>query len=70
MHTQFFSEELIKERAAARKLEPSEYFKANLMHVEVEAVDVANAFMSLVLAPKTTAAILTVDGGNIEASVR
>lgn len=33
-------------------------------------MDVANAFLSLTLSPKTTAAILTVDGGNIEASVR
>jgi hypothetical protein len=32
VHTHFFSEELIQERAAARKLEPSEYFKANLLH--------------------------------------
>ena len=34
------------------------------------AEDVADAFVFLATASKTTAAILTVDGGNIEASLR
>ena len=37
---------------------------------EVTADDVADAFVYLALAQKTTAAIITVDGGNIEASLR
>jgi len=34
------------------------------------ATDVAEAFYNLATSKKTTAAILTVDGGNIEASFR
>jgi hypothetical protein len=37
---------------------------------EVTAEDVAQAFVSLALAEKTTAAVLTVDGGNIAAAMR
>ena len=37
---------------------------------EVTADDVANAFVYLATAAKTTAAVVTVDGGNIEASLR
>ena len=43
---------------------------ANLLGCEVTAEDVADAFVFLATASKTTAAILTVDGGNIEASLR
>jgi hypothetical protein len=43
---------------------------ANLLGREVTADDVAEAFVYLAGATKTTAAILTVDGGNIEASLR
>jgi hypothetical protein len=42
----------------------------NLLEQEVTADDVAQAFVSLALAEKTTGAILTVDGGNIAAAVR
>jgi enoyl-[acyl-carrier-protein] reductase (NADH) len=37
---------------------------------EVTAADVADAFLALALAPATTGAVLTVDGGNIAASPR
>ena len=37
---------------------------------EVLAEDVANGFLSLVKSNKTTAHILTIDGGNIESSLR
>jgi hypothetical protein len=37
---------------------------------EVSAEDVGEAFVALALANKTSAAVLTVDGGNIEASLR
>ena len=37
---------------------------------EVLAEDVAKGFLSLVKSKKTTAHVLTVDGGNIEASLR
>jgi NAD(P)-dependent dehydrogenase (short-subunit alcohol dehydrogenase family) len=42
----------------------------NLLGREVTADDVADAFVFLALARKTTAAVVTVDGGNIEASMR
>ena len=42
----------------------------NLLGREVLAEDVAKAFLDLALAEKTTAAIVTVDGGNIAAALR
>jgi hypothetical protein len=36
----------------------------------VTAADVAQAFVMLALLPKTTGAVLTVDGGNVAAMVR
>ena len=42
----------------------------NLLGQEVMAEDVAQAFIDLALAEKTTASITTVDGGNIAAAPR
>ena len=42
----------------------------NLLGQEVTADDVANAFLALPLAERTSAAALTVDGGNIAAALR
>ena len=42
----------------------------NLLGLEVTADDVAQCFVSLAKAPKTTGAVLTVDGGNIAAALR
>jgi hypothetical protein len=42
----------------------------NLLGQEVLASDVANAFVALALLPRTTGAVLTVDGGNVAAMVR
>ena len=61
---------MIAERAQARGLSEEEYMSGNLLGREVSADDVAQAFFDLAIAEKTTAAILTVDGGNIEASLR
>ncbi len=47
-----------------------EYMGGNLLGREVRASDVAQAFVSLALANKTTGAVLTVDGGNIAAALR
>ena len=61
----------IAERAAARGLTPIEYMRdGNLLKREVKASDVADAFVSLALARKTTGAVITVDGGNIAAALR
>jgi len=42
----------------------------NLLGLEVRAIDVAKAFVSLALAERTTGVIMTVDGGNIAAAPR
>ncbi len=60
----------IAERARARGVSERDYMAGNLLAREVTADDVAAAFVHLAKARKTTAAVLTVDGGNIEASVR
>ena len=71
VNTGMFADGLLEERAGARGLSPEEYLRTgNLLRREVLPEDVAQAFVALALARKTTAATLTVDGGNIEASLR
>ena len=62
--------DMIKSRSQARGLSERDYMAGNLLGREVRAEDVAQAFLDLALASKTTAAVLTVDGGNIEAALR
>lgn len=62
--------QMIAERAKARGVSEQDYMAGNLLELEVSAEDVARAFVHLALSPATTAAVLTVDGGNIAASVR
>lgn len=64
------TDDFIKERAAARGVSEDEYMQGNLLRSEVLATDVAEAFVYLAQAESTTAAILTVDGGNMAAAVR
>ena len=54
----------------ARPVSEADYMAGNLLKREVTAEDVADAFVYLATATKTTAAVVTVDGGNIEASLR
>ena len=61
---------MIKSRAKAREVTTDQYMKGNLLHNEVKAEDVAKAFFHLAVSKKTTGAVLTVDGGNIAASLR
>lgn len=61
---------MIKQRAKARGVTERDYVAGNLLRREVLADDVAQAFVNLALARKTTGAIVTVDGGNIAAAVR
>lgn len=71
VYTGMFKDGLLEERAASRGLSTEQYLRdGNLLKLEVMPEDVAKAFVDLALLPKTTAAILTVDGGNIEAAVR
>jgi rhamnose utilization protein RhaD (predicted bifunctional aldolase and dehydrogenase)/NAD(P)-dependent dehydrogenase (short-subunit alcohol dehydrogenase family) len=61
---------MIASRATARGVSETDYMSGNMLGLEVRAADVAEAFVSLALATRTTAAIVTVDGGNIAAAVR
>ncbi len=61
---------MIKDRAKARGLSEADYMSGNLLHAEVTADDVAQAFVALAKARKTTGHIETVDGGNIAAALR
>ena len=62
--------EMIKNRSKARGLSEEEYMSGNLLRSEVNASDVAKAFVAISLMKKTTGAILTVDGGNVAAMPR
>lgn len=64
------SNEMITARSQARGVSPTDYMAGNLLGREVTARHVAEAFVFLARAERTTAAVLTVDGGNIEASLR
>ncbi len=64
------TDKLIDKRATARGLSSSDYVTGNLLGKEVLAEDVAKAFLDLALSKSTTGAVITVDGGNIEASLR
>ena len=64
------NDEMITGRAKARNVTEAEYMTGNLLGREVTADDVAGAFVALALAPATTGAIITVDGGNIAAALR
>ena len=61
---------MIGSRSKARGLSEKDYMSGNLLGLEVTADDVAQAFLDLALADKTTAAVITVDGGNIAAALR
>jgi rhamnose utilization protein RhaD (predicted bifunctional aldolase and dehydrogenase)/NAD(P)-dependent dehydrogenase (short-subunit alcohol dehydrogenase family) len=61
---------MIKERASARGVSEQDYMSGNLLQLEVTADDVAQAFVALAKARKTTGHIETVDGGNIAAALR
>lgn len=61
---------MISNRAEARGVTAEKYMQGNLLREEVEARHVAEAFLSLALSTRTTGHIMTVDGGNIEASLR
>jgi len=64
------TDKMIKTRAKERSLTTDNYMRGNLLLNEVKAEDVAKAFFHLAVSKKTTGAVLTVDGGNIAASLR
>ena len=61
---------MIAQRSRARGLNEAQYMGGNLLGLEVKAADVAEAFVALARARKTTGAVVTVDGGNIAAALR
>ncbi len=71
VRTGIFKDGLLEARAKARGLSVEQYLSdGNLLKREVKASDVADAFVFLARAEKTTGAVLTVDGGNIAAALR
>jgi NAD(P)-dependent dehydrogenase (short-subunit alcohol dehydrogenase family) len=64
------TDSMIASRSRSRGLNESEYMSGNLLGQEVLAADVAQGFVSLALALKTTGHVMTVDGGNIAAALR
>jgi rhamnulose-1-phosphate aldolase/alcohol dehydrogenase len=64
------TDDMVAARSKARGVSEADYMSGNLLKREVTAEDVADAFVYLATATKTTAAVVTVDGGNIEASMR
>ena len=60
----------IRERAKARGVTTQQYMGSNLIGKEVEAHHVAEAFVAMACSERTTAHIMAVDGGNIEAALR
>ena len=64
------TDEMIARRAAARETDAAGYLAGNLLGREVEARHVAEAFAMLARAGRTTAHVMTVDGGNIAAALR
>ena len=64
------TDDMIAKRSTARGLSEADYMGGNLLKREVTAADVAQAFVALAKARKTTGHIETVDGGNIAAALR
>ena len=61
---------MIAARSEARGVTSDRYMAGNLLGREVEARHVAEAFVMLARAERTTGHVMTVDGGNIEAALR
>ena len=64
------TDDMVASRSKARGLSERDYMSGNLLGLEVTAEDVAQSFLDLALAAKTTGAVMTVDGGNIAAALR
>lgn len=62
--------DMIAARSAARGVDEGGYMAGNLLHAEVEPRHVADAFVMLARAERTTGHVMTVDGGNIAAALR
>ena len=70
VRTGLLTDDMVAARSKARGVSEDAYMSGNLLGREVYAQEVAEAFVYLAHAEKTTAAVITVDGGNIEAALR
>jgi rhamnose utilization protein RhaD (predicted bifunctional aldolase and dehydrogenase)/NAD(P)-dependent dehydrogenase (short-subunit alcohol dehydrogenase family) len=70
VRTGLLTDDMVAARSKARGVSEDAYMSGNLLGREVYAKEVAEAFVYLAHAEKTTAAVITVDGGNIEAALR
>ena len=70
IRTNLLTDDFVAERAASRGITAEEYMRGNLVKREVTAKDVAEAFVHLAKAKKSSGAVVTVDGGNVAAMVR
>lgn len=70
IRTGLLTDDMVKKRSKARGVSEKDYMSGNLLGREVTAEDVAQEFVALALAHKTTGAVITVDGGNIAAALR
>ena len=64
------TDEFIASRAETRGVDEAAYMSGNLLKQEVEPAHVAEAFLMLAQMQRTTGHVVTVDGGNVEASLR
>ncbi|MGO4623022.1 bifunctional aldolase/short-chain dehydrogenase [Ensifer sp. 2YAB10] len=70
IRTGLMTDQMVEERSRARGISPDAYMRGNLVHREVAAKDVADAFVHLAKARTSTGAVITVDGGNVAAMMR
>jgi NAD(P)-dependent dehydrogenase (short-subunit alcohol dehydrogenase family) len=70
VRTALYKDHLLENRAKARGISIQEYLSGNLVQEEVYAEDVADAFVYLAQARKTTGTVIPVDGGNAAAFPR
>ncbi|UTV39056.1 bifunctional aldolase/short-chain dehydrogenase (plasmid) [Ensifer adhaerens] len=70
IRTGLMTDQMVEERSRARGITPEAYMRGNLVHREVAAKDVAEAFVHLAKARTSTGAVITVDGGNVAAMMR
>jgi rhamnose utilization protein RhaD (predicted bifunctional aldolase and dehydrogenase)/NAD(P)-dependent dehydrogenase (short-subunit alcohol dehydrogenase family) len=64
------NDDMIGARSKSRGVSVEDYMAGNLLHLEVTADHVAQAFIHQALAERTTGDVTTVDGGNIAAILR
>ncbi|WP_077963582.1 bifunctional aldolase/short-chain dehydrogenase [Ensifer adhaerens] len=70
IRTGLMTDQMVEERSRARGITKDAYMRGNLVHREVSARDVADAFVHLAKARASTGAVITVDGGNVAAMMR